>query len=55
MVRLYNVDVDLPQDNLLAYARMVIFFGTLEGAIKLAIKNLAISTQNQRELLERTV
>src|SRR5712692_2696895 len=43
MVRVYDMSKDLPEEYLLAYARMVIWLGRLEVAVKLAIKNLAVS------------
>jgi hypothetical protein len=52
MVQRYDMNVDLPEDYLLAYARMVIWFGRLEGSIKLAIKNLAVSLKISTSFME---
>ncbi len=52
MVRLYDMSKDLPEEYLLAYARMVIWFGRLEGAVKLAIKNLAVSLDINKSFMD---
>lgn len=52
MVKLYEMNVDLPKEYLLAIAKIVVSFGRLEGAIKLAIKNLAISLKISTNFME---
>jgi hypothetical protein len=52
MVQLYEMNVELPQDYLLAIANMVVSFGRLEGAVKLAIKNLAVSLKISANFME---